>query len=1187
MSNKIRSCAIALTILLLMALGAVFTAPLAKAQSSNQYALLRKPTVSKTQIAFSYGGDLWVVDRRGGEARRLTSDIGIEIDPLFSPDGSMIAFTGEYDGNEDVYVMPTAGGIPKRLTTHPGPDQVVGWTRDGERIVFRSSRDSYAGFTQLYTIGTEGGLPELLPLPMAVEGSYSPDSTHLAYVPFTNFRESWQFQRGLKHYRGGTASPVWIATLADSSIVKVPRKDSNDSNPMWIGDKVYFLSDRDGPVNLYVYDTKAKQVSAALASNGIDIKSASAGPDAIVYEQFGFIHLFDPATGKENAVNVSVTGDFPAMRPHFVSVGDRIENASISPSGARAVFEAHGEIFTVPVEHGDIRNLTNTPGVAERDPSWSPDGKWIAYFSDESGEYALHLRPQDGMGEVKKISLPPSFYYSPTWSPDSKKIAFSDKRLNLWYLDVDEGKPVRVDTNPYDNVGFGAVWSSDSRWIAYTRQLDSSLHAAFIYGIEDKTAHQVTDGLSDVSSVAFDRNGKYLYFFASTDDGPAIASSMGAYKIPVTSSAYVVVLRKDLKSPLAPQSDEEKADSDKSAKDTDDCKAGGEGKGGPGAEKADADKGKDKDSDKAADEKKGGKKDEKGADKKAEPKAEEAKKTPEVKIDFESISQRILALPIPAHNYDTMVAGKTHVLYLLESSAVNDGNTPGHVLHKFDVCTRKTDKVLDNVGNFFISSNGEKALYEVLPPRNPLAPAGGGPAHGQWVIKPVDAIGKPGEPGKPDGTLHLDAMKVYSDPRAEWQQMFRDMVRIERDFFYDPNMHGADLKSLAAQYQPYIDNAMCRADINYIFADMLGEITAQHVYISGGDRPEVKPVSVGLLGADYTIGHDRYRFSKVYFGENWNPDLRAPLTEPGVNVREGEYLLAVDGREVHGNDEIYSFFLDRAGKAVQLKVAADAAGKDARVVTVVPIGNDRSLRLRDWMETNRRKVDELSGGKLAYVYLPNTAVQGFTNFNRYYFAQNSKQGAVIDERFNGGGWIADYIVFWLNRPLLMAAMTREGKDNVIPQVIQGPKVMLINQYAGSGGDALPWMFKKLGTGPLIGTRTWGGLIGIGGYPSLMDGGGITAPRWGLYNPQTGEFDVENKGVSPDIEVDLDPALWRQGHDPQLEKAVAVALQELKDHPVPAIKRPKYPVYNWQKVRADAAKGQGNTSASSNSGGPNK
>jgi tricorn protease len=1139
--------------------------PQAGAQTSSQYALLRKPTVSKSQIAFSCGGDLWIVDRAGGDARRLTSDVGIEIDPVFSPDGTMIAFTGEYDGNEDVYVIPSAGGIPKRLTSHPGADQVLGWTRDGERILFRSARESYAGFTRLYTVGVSGGLPEMLPLPMAVEGSYSPDSTYLAYVPFTNFAESWQFQRGLKHYRGGKASPIWIARLSDSSVERVPRKDSNDSAPMWIGSKVYFLSDRDGPVSLYVYDPASKQVSQALSSNGTDIKSASAGPDAIVYEQFGSIHLFDPAAGKQHAVSIHVAGDFPAVRPHFVSAGEHIENAELSPTGARAVFEAHGEILTVPVEHGDIRNLTNTPGVAERDPAWSPDGKWIAYFSDESGEYALHLRSQDGMGETRKISLgnPPSFYYSPVWSPDGKKIAYSDKRLNLWYLDVATEKPILVDTNPFDGAGFNPVWSPDSRWIAYTRQLDSSLHAVFVYGVEDKVAHQVTDGLSDAASVAFDKNGKYLYFFASTDDGPALASSMGAYKIPVTTSAYVIVLRKDLKSPLAPQSDEEKtaaqesaaANASTAAEQADDCKpeakAGGEpGKAGESEEKQGA---------------------EKKEAKSPEKNAKETKEAPEVKIDFENIGQRILALPVPARNYNRLLAGKTHLLYLLEGSVVNDDGRSGQIVHKFDVCTRKTEKLLDNIGGFVVSRNGEKALYEQLPPPDPLAAAGGEPPHGVWAIKPVDALGKPGEPGKPDGTLHLEAMKVYVDPRAEWEQMFRDMTRIERDWFYDPNLHGADWKALVAAYQPYVDSVMSRADLNYIFADMLGEITAQHIYVSGGDRPEVKAVSVGLLGADYTVERGRYRFAKVYFGENWNPGLRAPLTEPGVNVREGEYLLAVDGRELHGNDEIYSFFLERAGRAVRLTVGPDPGGKDARIVTVVPIANERSLRQREWMESNRKKVDELSGGKLAYVYVPNTAENGFTYFNRYYFAQNPKQGAVIDERFNGGGWIADYIVDWLSRPLLMVAMTREGKDNVIPQAIRGPKVMLINQFAGSGGDALPWMFKELRIGPLIGMRTWGGLIGIGGYPRLMDGGEVTAPRWGLFNPKTGEFDVENKGVLPDVEVEFDPALWRQGHDPQLERGVAEALRELQEHPVPPIKRPKYPVYNWPKVRSDAAK----------------
>ena len=1148
----------------------LFAAAGLPAQSAEQSALLRKPTVSKTQIAFSYGGDLWIVERSGGEAHRLTSDIGIEIDPIFSPDGTWIAFTGEYDGNEDVYVIPAAGGIPKRLTSHPSSDQAVGWTRDGKRILFRSTRDSYSGFTQLYTVGLSGGLPEVLPLPMAVEGSYSPDSSHLAYVPFTNFRESWQFQRGLKHYRGGTASPIWIAKLSDSSIEKVERKDSNDSSPMWVGDKVYFLSDRDGPASLYVYDTGSKQVKKALASNGVDIKSASAGPDAIVYEQFGSIHVFDPASGKDSAVNIHVSGDFPAVRPHLVNAAEHIENADVSPTGARAVFEAHGEILTVPVEHGDIRNLTNTAGAAERDPAWSPDGKWIAYFSDESGEYELHLRTQDGIGDVRKISLgnPPTFYYSPKWSPDSKKIAYSDKRLNLWYVGVDGGKPVLVDTNPYDGdqgSGFNPAWSPDSRWIAYTRQLDSTIRAVFVYGLEGKATHQVTDGLSDAASVAFDKNGKYLYFFASTDDGPAIAASMGAYKIPVTRSAYVIVLRSDVKSPLAPQSDEEKiaaaAGTAKNPADSDECKAEGEGAAGASATEG-ATAGKDQNE----------KKDEKNNkdEKKSDASNKESKEVHEVKIDFENINQRILALPVAARNYDQLLAGKTHVLYVLEGPTVDDGIPSGRTVQKFDMCTRKTDKVLENVGGFVISSNGEKALYEQLPPRNPLAPPGG-PIHGTWIIKPVAALGKPAEPGKPDGTLHLEGMRVSVDPRAEWKQMFREVGRIERDFFYDPNMHGADLKALMATYQPYVDNVMSRADLNYIWADMLGEITAQHIYVFGGDRPEVKQVNVGLLGADYAIDHDRYRFAKVYFGENWNPDLRAPLTEPGVNVHQGEYLLAVDGREVHGSDEIYSFFIDRAGKAIQLKVGPDPSGKDARVVTAVPIGNERSLRMRDWMESNRRKVDELSSGKLAYVYLPDTFVSGFTNFNRYYFPQNSKQGAVIDERFNGGGWIADYIVDWLNRPLLMAAMTREGRDNYIPWAIFGPKVMLINQYAGSGGDALPWMFRKLGIGPLIGTRTWGGLIGIGGYPPLMDGGAITAPRWGLFNPKTGEFDVENKGVAPDIEVDFDPALWRQGHDPQLEKAVSVTLANLKEHPVTPVKRPKYPIYDWRKVRSEASK----------------
>ncbi len=557
--------------------------------------------------------------------------------------------------------------------------------------------------------------------------------------------------------------------------------------------------------------------------------------------------------------------------------------------------------------------------------------------------------------------------------------------------------------------------------------------AVFIYGVDDKKAHQVTDGMSDAAYANFDRNGKYLYFTASTDVGPVLASSMGGFKVPVTRSGYVIVLSKEQKSPLAPQSDEEKFASDSTDKDApadkqkdpfaDECKPDEQAKGsGEKAKDASAksdDNGKDKDKSEAA-------------------KKDDSKKPAvTVQIDFENIDQRILALPFPARNYEEMISGKTHILYLLEGSGINDRNgNGGQIVHKFDICTRKTDKVLDNIGNFYISANSEKALYEQLPEHNPnAAGGGGGRPHGQWFIKSVDALGKPGEPGKPDGALKVSAMEIQVDPRAEWQQMFRETWRIERDFFYDPNLHGLNLKAAMATYQPYVDNVMSRADLNYIFADMLGDITAQHVYVSGGDRPEVPHVSTGLLGADYTVVNNRYRFSRVYFGENWNPDLRAPLTEPGVNVHEGEYLLAVNGKELHGSDEIYSFFMETAGKSVQLKVGPDPSGKDARNVTVVPIANERNLRLRAWMDDNRRLVDKLSNGKLAYVYLPDTAVGGYTNFNRYYFAQSDKQGAVIDERFNGGGWIADYIVDWLKRPRLLAAMSRDGKDSVIPQTI--------------------------------------------------------------------------------------------------------------------------------------------------------
>lgn len=1071
--------------------------------------LAQHPSLSRTQIVFSFAGDLWLTGRDGGPARRLTSGVGIETDPCFSPDGALVAFTGQYDGNTDVFVVPAEGGVPRRLTYHPAPDEVLGWAPDGKRVLFRSARTSFIGIPTLFTVGLDGGFPEELPLPTGVSASFSPDGKRLAYVPTMQWQNSW------KRYQGGQTTPVWIVSLDSLAVEKIPRDNSNDSNPMWIGDKVYFLSDRSGPVSLFAYDLGTKTVSPALPNTGLDFKSASAGPGGIVVEQFGALHLFDPAAGTARPVPVAIDGDLPEVRPRYVKVGSRISAAGISPSGARAVFEARGEILTVPAEKGDIRNLTRTTGVMERSPAWSPDGKSIAYFSDESGEYALHIRDQNGQDPVKRIGLgdPPSFFYRPLWSPDGKKIAYNDKRLNLWYVEIDKGAPVKVDTTHYFNpeVPFEFEWSPDSRWLTYSKQLRSHIFAVFVYSLEGRKAHQVTDGMSDARFPAFDKSGKYLVFAASTDVGLTPGwLNMTSMERPVTRSVYLAVLRKDLPSPLAPESDEEKP---KEPEKKDPPKAD--------AKKIGAGEAKDK--------------------------AQEPAKEPEkVVIDFDGLGQRILALPIPARNYRSLDVGKEGILFILEGPQLDAvaGGPPTRVLHKFDLSTRKLDKFQDEVFGFMVSASGEKILLRQGP---------------QWLILPTSG---PAEPGK--GVLKTGEMEVYAEPLVEWKQMYREVWRIERDFFYDPGHHGLDLAAAEKRYAPYLEGVASRQDLNYLFEEMLGELTCGHVFVGGGDQPEVKRVGGGLLGADYAIENGRYRFARVFDGENWNPQLRAPLTQPGVNVVAGEYLLAVNGREVAAADEVYKFFEATAGKQTVLKVGPSADGKGAREVTVVPVGFEGGLRNLAWIEGNRRKVDELSGGRLAYVWLPDTAQGGYTNFNRYYFAQVGKDGAVIDERFNQGGLIADYIIDYMRRPLMGYFASRDGADYITPVgSIYGPKVMIINEYAGSGGDMMPWLFRAAGIGPLVGTRTWGGLVGMAGAAPIMDGGFTGAPQSGFWNPN-GTWDVENYGVDPDIEVEMDPASVRAGRDPQLEKAVAVALELLEKNPPPKHKKPEYPDYHKKR-----------------------
>src|ERR1035437_5771450 len=737
---------------------------------ADQPTLYRQPAISKTDIVFVYAGDLWIISRNGGDARRLTTDIGVETNPYFSPDGTMIAFTGDYDGNTDVYVIPTAGGVPKRVTCHPGLDLVSGWTPDGKSVLFASNRNSSSNYFRLFTITLEGGgLPTEVPLPMANRGWFSPDGQFIAYEPLTQWQGDW------KHYHGGQTQPIWIAKLSDSTIQKVPRENSNDKCPMWIGDKIYFLSDRNSPtaaVSLFAYDTTSKKVEQIIDNKGLDIKYASAGGGAIVYEQFGAIYTIDAGSKTPRKVDIHVTGDFPGVRAHFEKVGTRIANAAISPTGVRALFEARGEILSAPADKGDPRNLTNTTNVMERDPTWSPDGKWIAYFSDESGEYKLHMRDQTGMGEVKKITLgnSPAFYTSPVWSPDSIKIAYNDNHMNLWYVDVEKGENVKVDTNPFGTLDdvLEPSWSPDSRWITYVRQLDNRLRAVYLYWLENKQTHQVTDGLGDALYIVFDKSGKYIFFTASTNLGPTISfADLSGVDHQTTRIIYAIVLRNDLPSLLAPESDEEKIEKDKKDEPT------------PGpSPTADTPAGRPP-----------------------------AKKAPEpTRIDLDGIDQRIVSIPqIPTRNFNALYAGKAGTIYISEVPQAPQTGPFGVTIHKYDIEKRKFDEVKAGVNNFHVSENGEKMLYQQGP---------------TWNLVSTTQPAKPGE-----GIVKTADMEVYVDPRAEWRQMFNEIWRGECDFLYDPGTHGLDTERAKKLYEPYLAVVAHRDDLNYLFREMLNQIT--------------------------------------------------------------------------------------------------------------------------------------------------------------------------------------------------------------------------------------------------------------------------------------------------------------------------------------------------------------------------
>jgi tricorn protease len=1110
------------------------------AQAAEKPHIFQRPALSHDLIAFGYAGDLWTVSREGGRATRLTTGVGIETAPVFSPDGRTLAFTGEYDGNTDVFTIPATGGIPYRVTYHPAADFAVAWTADGAQIVFRSARQSASRYTQLYSVPAKGGIAKPLPLPMAYQGQFSPDGSAIAYSPlppafgfdYTSF-VSWG------NYRGGRASVLWITTLPGLESTQIPHEVASDFSPVYAGGNIYFLSGRKGHIGIFRYDPATKAVTEALHNDGPDIRTLAGQGDTLVYDQLGEIHLYDTASGTSKLVPIEIDADLPEVRPRIESAGDQIDHISISSTGLRAVVEAHGDIFTVPVKHGPTRDITSTSGIMERDPAWSPDGQSIAYFSDESGLYALHVAPQTGTAQagappIKKFALSsePAYYFDPKWSPDSKKIAFHDNRLNIYLLDTTTGKVSTIggknNFGGFSSSDFDLDWSPDSKWIAYPRSLSNHLHALFLYSLDSGQSTQVTDEIADSHEPAFDRDGKFLYFIASTNSGATSDGlDMTSDLYNVTSNIYALVLAADQASPIAPELDDEKS----SAEKKDEAKKETDGS-------SDEESAKKKDEAKAGDEK---------------PKANEAPKaaTP-IKVDLAGIERRIVALPLPAADYVQLAAGKKGSIYFLENTnpAGTSGGAP--TLSRWMLEDRKTEKLADRVDNFKLSADGEKMLLAISSHVAGSMEGGGPPS---WVIVPANAPVKPGE-----GSLNFADLKVRVDPVAEWMQMYHEVWRIERSYFYDPQFHGTDTVADERRFEPYVASIASRADLNYIFQEMLGALSVGHLRGNGGEIPTGPHVSGGLLGADYVINNNRYCLAKIYTGGKFNPDVKAPLAQPGLNLAVGDCILAINGLDLDASVDIQKPLEGTSGKVISLRVAS-GDGKNPRDISVIPVATEATLRNIDWIEGNQEKVDKLSGGKLAYIYLPDTGEGGFTNFNRYYFAQTEKQGAIIDERFNGGGQVADYFVEVLARHIESYWAPRYGNVEHTPNAgIYGPKVMLANEFSGSGGDALPWLFKQAKLGVLVGKRTWGGLVGISGIPVLMDGGHVTSPSVAFFSPK-GEWDVENHGVDPDVVVDQDPKAVGEGHDPQLEKAVSIALENLAQHPLTEPERPAYPNYH--------------------------
>jgi len=1088
--------------------------------------LISNLAVSESYVVFSYAGDLWRVMRPGGVAERLTSGPAEDDFPVFSPDGLNVAFSRRGVDDWDVYLIGLQGGEPQRLTYNPEADIARGWSPDGARVLFTSHRDE-EGIFRLYTIGMHEAFPAPLPLPRAWDGSFSPEGSRIAYVPFALPLElgsgDWRY------YRGGMASPIWIARVNDSRIVKLPRENSNDREPMWVGGTIYFVSDRTGTFNLHAYDVEANSVEQLTSYARYGVESAAAGGGVIAFVQDGGIRLYDPATRETRTLTIEIEPDTSGLEARSVGGAGWIQSAAPSASGERVVLGVRGDVVSFDVESGAAENLTQTPGIAERYPAVSADGQSIAYFSDESGEYQLHVRPANGQGSVRKIpvELRPSFYRELTWSPDSKRLAFSDKRLNLWVVDLETGGARRVATSSYSGQDrYYPAWSPDGVWLAYSMVEANRVGAVYLYHIERSRHARVSDGRVHAEHPVFDRSGRYLYFLASNTAGLGefgwSVLSGELFRPLVTRRLHVALLDERTPPPVLPVTGAPNPEAESippGAAPGERPAARPEGRQrppGPGRSGA----------------------------------ARPGMQVPGLAgAGIQGTESRSVPLPLPAQDYAELAAGEPGVLYVSvrQWPAPQPGSTPSRTLYRYELSQpRELQKLVEDVSEFSVTADGRKILYK---------------QGNSWFLIAGDQAPEAGA-----GRLDLASIQIEVDPAAEWRQIYREAWRLMRDYFYDPNYHGQNLSELEQHYATYLPTLARRRDLNTLLGKALGYVSVSHLSVGGGDLPEPlgQRSRIGLLGADYEIDRGRYRITRIYHSgpyNSGNPLLQAPLDQPGVSVAEGEYLLAVDGEQILTTRNLYSYFEGKALRPVRITVSSEPEGRETRTFTVVPLPGENTLRRWNWALRNRQLVEEQTQGVLGYIYVPSFGSAALELVFAQLLESVDRRGLIIDQRFNGGGITADWLIEWLQRRPLYYYAFRQGDNLGVPtNALPAAKVLLINDADFSAAETFALMFKLGRLGKILGTRTAG--AGIGPYvfiPELIDGGRISIPNRAAFDP-TGSWAIENEGVAPDIAVEWLPEDWRAGRDPQLQRAIEMVLQLIVNNPPPEVKRPEYPVH---------------------------